>query len=332
MTEELWQEEVPEVEKTGIFDKEAVKKDVGRIGWGLIIYTLISYVIVLVDTVWQMILIRRDIADVALQEQQFAALAESAVSMIIGISIGVVFLWLLMGKRVDLKVMFEEKKQMTFKTFFVLLSVFMAAQLAISFLAQLLELRLNAMGYTAMESIEAATSSSQTISMFIYGSFVAPIAEELIYRGFVLEPLRKYGKMFAIVVSAILFGIMHANLTQSVFAFCVGLVLGYVAIEYSIKWAILIHMINNCVFGEMIAIAGKVFGETVETVLNTVVIVGFFIVGILILWKDREKIRAYVDENKTDEKIYIYGLTTVSMILFIGANLLMAILAIQPLG
>ena len=37
---------------------------------------------------------------------------------------------------------------------------------------------------------------------------------------------------------------MHGNIPQAVFAIFVGVVLGYVTIEYSIWWAILLHIFN----------------------------------------------------------------------------------------
>ena len=77
---------------------------------------------------------------------------------------------------------------------------------------------------------------------------IGPIAEEIVYRGFVMNILKPYGKHFAIVCSAIIFGIMHANIHQIFFAILVGLVLGYVAMEYSLKWAVALHIFNNCIF------------------------------------------------------------------------------------
>lgn len=332
MEEKLIEEELIIEEETQILDKNKMKKDIGRMGWGLIFYTIINFVIVLFDMVRQMIYIMMSTSDVALQDQRIAALSESAVSMIIGVSVGVLFLWLYMGNKVDTKEMFASKRPMDVRTFLKLLSVFMTAQLVVTILAQALESGLNAIGYSAMESIEAASGSSETITMFLYASFVAPIVEEVVYRGFVLEYLRKYGKIFAIVTSALLFGIMHGNLIQLVFAFFVGLVLAYVAVEYSIKWSILIHMINNFVFAELIGIAGKVFGETAELLLSNVTIYGFFVAGVIVLWRNKEKIREYVDENKDSKQKYRYAFTTAPLVLFTVVNLLLAVLAIQSLG
>lgn len=74
----------------------------------------------------------------------------------------------------------------------------------------------------------------------------APILEELWFRGVVLESLRPYGNGFAIFVTAILFGITHANLAQFFYATAIGLFLAYIAIHTgSIVVPMILHAIMN---------------------------------------------------------------------------------------
>ena len=79
----------------------------------------------------------------------------------------------------------------------------------------------------------------------LYVVILGPILEEIIFRGAILRSLEPFGKNFAIVVSSLLFGLYHLSLFQGVFAFFIGLILGYCALRFSIKWAMLLHMINN---------------------------------------------------------------------------------------
>lgn len=326
MEEQLLNDEITTI------DKKVIKKDIGKVGWTLILYMSINYAVVLGDMTRKIVTIMLQTTDEVLQEQQIAALTESAGSMIIGVLLGVLVLFVFMSKRIDVKEMFVEKKKMAVKTFFGLLSVFMAAQLGGSLFYGILETGLNMIGYTAQASLEAATGVSDTVSMFLYASFVAPVVEELVYRGFVLESLRKYGKVFAIVISAVLFGVMHGNIPQAVFAFGVGLVLGYVAVEYSVKWSILIHVINNFVFAELIGVAGKIFGENVELALSGIAIYLFFFAGTTILWKKRKEISAYVEEHREEKELYRWALTALPMILFIAGSLLLGIFMLEPIG
>ncbi len=75
---------------------------------------------------------------------------------------------------------------------------------------------------------------------------VPPLVEELMYRGVILQSLRRFGDGFAVLVSAILFGLYHGNFIQMVFAFFCGLAMGYVVVRTdSLLPSILIHFINN---------------------------------------------------------------------------------------
>lgn len=73
----------------------------------------------------------------------------------------------------------------------------------------------------------------------------APVCEELVFRGMVLGRLRQWGEPFAITSSALLFALYHGNLSQLLYTFIVGLVLGYAAIRYSVRSSMLIHMCLN---------------------------------------------------------------------------------------
>ena len=75
----------------------------------------------------------------------------------------------------------------------------------------------------------------------------APIFEELIFRGIILDGLwKKYGRMRAILFSSVLFGIAHLNIPQFVVAFLIGLLMGWVYVNTRNLWfTILIHFTCN---------------------------------------------------------------------------------------
>jgi membrane protease YdiL (CAAX protease family) len=88
-----------------------------------------------------------------------------------------------------------------------------------------LELVMNLFGSSMMPMLEMVSGSTGSFSMFLYGAVLAPISEELLFRGYILRALRPYGKRFAILGSAILFGLFHGNLLQGPYAMLVGLVI-----------------------------------------------------------------------------------------------------------
>lgn len=95
-----------------------------------------------------------------------------------------------------------------------------------------------------------AESSGMGISPFAIFAAVclAPIGEELLCRGICLHYGKKaFGSFFyANIVQAVLFGVLHMNLVQGIYAFIIGLVLGVLVERYhSLLPSILVHFIVN---------------------------------------------------------------------------------------
>ncbi|WOO34669.1 type II CAAX endopeptidase family protein [Anaerocolumna sp. AGMB13020] len=85
-----------------------------------------------------------------------------------------------------------------------------------------------------------------TFISFLYVGLVAPIAEELIFRGVTFNKARKYMPFLAAnFAQALLFGIYHMNLIQGLYAFAMGLSFGLIRRAYSLIGAILLHMTVN---------------------------------------------------------------------------------------
>ncbi len=92
-------------------------------------------------------------------------------------------------------------------------------------------------------------SANNVVSCFaeILSTILLPaIIEEYAFRCCSLGILRKYGKAFGVVVVSIIFGTIHANIIQFIFATCVGLILGYITIKTdNVIIAMIIHGLNN---------------------------------------------------------------------------------------
>ena len=83
---------------------------------------------------------------------------------------------------------------------------------------------------------------------FIMVSVFAPFFEEWLCRGMVLRGLlaNKIKPVWAIVISAIFFGVIHLNLWQALPAFLLGCLFGFVYYKTgSLKLTMLMHCVNN---------------------------------------------------------------------------------------
>ena len=85
------------------------------------------------------------------------------------------------------------------------------------------------------------------LSSFLLLVIAAPILEELIFRGIILDGLLKnYSPLKSIIISSLLFGISHLNPWQFISTFVLGVFSGWVYFKTKkLTLSILIHLTNN---------------------------------------------------------------------------------------
>jgi membrane protease YdiL (CAAX protease family) len=97
----------------------------------------------------------------------------------------------------------------------------------------------------------ALDSPARVLVVVIATLIVAPVAEELIYRGYVLQAL--HGRMrapVAAVLSALVFSSIHVGigLGLALYIFLGGLILAYLYLKFRNVYAcVLMHLLNNIV-------------------------------------------------------------------------------------
>ena len=73
-----------------------------------------------------------------------------------------------------------------------------------------------------------AADAFSTGGLFLWAVVLAPVLEELLFRGILLRRAeRAAGTLPAVLISALLFGLYHGNLSQGITAAAAGLALGY---------------------------------------------------------------------------------------------------------
>ncbi len=94
----------------------------------------------------------------------------------------------------------------------------------------------------------AETIYQGNILFEIVGVAILPaMIEELIYRGVLYKGFRKYCRTFpAALLSALIFGAMHMNMVQFIYAGCLGILFALIYEKYQSLWAaVLMHMAAN---------------------------------------------------------------------------------------
>ena len=69
-----------------------------------------------------------------------------------------------------------------------------------------------------------------SLPLFLGAVLIAPIAEELLFRGLILKLLLPYGEACAVTLSAVLFALAHGSLFQMPYTLIAGLCLGFAAV------------------------------------------------------------------------------------------------------
>ena len=137
------------------------------------------------------------------------------------------------------------RQTLSLKQVAIIIILLLGCQFVFNQVANIFEVALNVIGFSAKKEVELATVGHHSMMYFLYAAFMGPLVEELVMRGGIAYRLQKYGKVFSIIFSAIVFGFFHMNFVQGVFAFLVGIMLAYIAIEYSFGWAVFFHILNN---------------------------------------------------------------------------------------
>lgn len=126
----------------------------------------------------------------------------------------------------------------------------------------------------------ASLDTAGMVVSAVYTCIMAPLTEEFLFRGVLLRSLSKYGTGFAVILSSLLFGLIHGNIYQTPFAIMAGIVLSYTAVRSGSIWpGVLVHFVVNT-----FAVARELLAVLVPQSWEQAVHFGFFgFAGLMIL-------------------------------------------------
>ncbi len=200
---------------------------------------------------------------------------------------------------------------------------------AINFVSTIIQEMLGITFTTGVEDPKIV--GAEGIFIAVLSTAVLPaVLEEIVVRGIVMQPLRRFGDKFAIVASALIFGIMHGNMVQIPYTVVAGLFMGYLAIATGSLWpSIILHFINNF-YSVAVVVAYDNAGDTAGMLISVLFIALFVLSGFLggllyVPMNYKVPLKKGVDTLKTGEKFST---------LFLNVPMIIAIvfLLIQTIG
>ncbi len=135
-----------------------------------------------------------------------------------------------------------------------------------------------------MGSSEGAPEAYEILLEFIVICMVPGFCEEFLFRGTILTNLLPYGRFNAILISSLLFALMHQNAGQILYTFVAGLFLGLVYERTGSIWTCtILHIINNFASLAQTTLFSGIRDTLVANTAAVMLEVLIFVVGILCL-------------------------------------------------
>ena len=223
------------------YEKKLVRRLGNRSGWAIVI------TIVLMELIATGIMCFYNASPSGTEYSCFLELANAVVSFI-GMFCGGVFLILISDRKMREVITFSRKKSR--KRCAAMLFIGLSAIPLCNYFTQIIADNLSFIGIH-QKSYGIQTGNVEItffyVAVEILCTAVVPaISEEFLFRGAILGVLKPYGEGFAIAMSALLFGLVHGNLTQIPFAVLGGIFFGYVRVYTgSLIFPMILHAANN---------------------------------------------------------------------------------------
>ncbi len=165
---------------------------------------------------------------------------------------------------------------------------------------------------------------------------LAPFVEEIVFRGVIMNMLRRFGDCLALLLSSILFAAVHMNLVQMPNAFIMGLVIGYFTLCTGSLWTgVFIHILNN----SLVLLLNEIllfFPEETQLLLMFAIYALYLVMGIvalLVLLRNHPNMFFFLRSStqSTEKKKYAAFFSSLTMVCCLILLLLFTLSNIVPM-
>lgn len=172
-------------------------------------------------------------------------------------------------------------KKLGFKETYLWVTFGLLGCMLANYLSAIVMVILQWLGHNPYTPDPVGPDSVLSIIALAIGTAIMPgLCEEFAMRCCNMGLLKKYGKAFSVISISLIFGMMHGNISQFVFATAVGLILGYVTVKTdSVLPAVLIHIFNNSRF-VLMKIFEYVFNEKAGSYVVAALLIIYIVLGV----------------------------------------------------
>ena len=166
----------------------------------------------------------------------------------------------------------------------------------------------------------------------VYAVIIAPIIEEIVFRGFVLKNFSRYNVYTGIVLSGLFFGLMHGNFYQFIFTVPFGMALAYMTVKSnSILPAIFAHFLANAGVTAINLIG--LYNEELSDGIFVVWLAFFICVGLLmtLIGLATKSIRLPKNTKAEKKRGFPLAFTSHAVIIYIVLQIILCITSIEKM-
>ena len=200
-----------------VIDIKKEKSVFSRLGFGLALYTLISFAVALIIQI-VVLIVSRDFYDTMIFRNALSPVA----LYLFALPVLLLVICRIKGEA-------PIKRRMSVGEWLLILLISFGLMYMGAYMGNFVMDTLSSIvGYDYGNALDSLIDYDKLWITAIFVVIVAPIGEELVFRKLIIDRTKKYGAFVSIFFSALVFGLMHGNFYQFFYAFAVGLVFGYV--------------------------------------------------------------------------------------------------------
>lgn len=184
-----------------------------------------------------------------------------------------------------------EKRKLNIREIIKLIIISFGALYVFNILTNFINLGISILkGSQIVNPLSSFLENANIYQITFFVAILAPIMEEIIFRGMLISRLRQFGDEVCIFVSAFSFAMFHGNLSQFFYAFALGCIFAYTVLRCgTIKYAILLHMIINFV-GSVVSLKIALTRNMILSVLLSFFVIAMVLGSIILIILEKHKI------------------------------------------
>ncbi len=206
------------------------------------------------------------------------------------VSFAILILPFLVLKRISAPIGYVLMTKKSKLPIYLLLPLFLGVMLAVNSISSMIQLLFSSVfGLPAVESASLPESIMGQILYFVSVCIIVPVMEEVFFRGGVQKILQPFGVGLSLIVTTVIFTLLHARVEDFLTVFLLGLVLGYVFQICKSVWpCVVLHFANNFVVFLML-LSQEILDSTVAFAVTVWTIVVCIALAFAAVWMIRIK-------------------------------------------